>query len=78
MSEKTTKVRTTQRIVNPAHDPRKSDSDAVFAPGAEVTVLESLAQKWINGGQAEAVETEAEAKVDEPGAAKPGRKRNVD
>lgn len=55
MSEKTTKVRTLTRIVNPAHVPG-GNAEAVFVAGAEVSVPSELAEKWISGGQAEAVE----------------------
>lgn len=62
MSKETKKVRTTQRIVNPSHDPRKGSSEAVFAAGVEISVPSSLAETWIANGQAEAV---AEAKAED-------------
>lgn len=65
MSAKTTKVRTTQRIVNPSHDPRKGNSEAVFAAGAEISVPTSLADAWLADGRAEAVEAKESAEETE-------------
>lgn len=55
MSDKTKKVRTLTRIVNPAHVPG-GNAEAVFAAGAEVSVPSSLADAWLADGRAEAVE----------------------
>jgi hypothetical protein len=57
---KNKKVTTKTSIVNPGYKPGGS-AEAVFAPGATITVPTELADKWIGNGSAELAEEVEEA-----------------